>query len=322
MLKRGANVDDRDGLNDMTLLHYACKAGSPGIGDEVASLRAVHLLLTNGADPTLRCRWTDMGAIHYAVYFEVAAVVDYLLTATDRAVVDDICRDFGNGAPLHIAASNMCLDSLKVLLSHGANVGILNELGKTPFESVPDFRTLQDQQTKSGAEMIIGEMQLMLEEAMSSSIPGENTYRYQATGRVVLQALGLSIGDSIFVNGCKSGFLRFCGATQFAPGIWAGVELDEPEGKNDGSVQGISYFRYVFVVTITTSLLLIKRLIFRCQPNHGVFAPMNRISKFSNQFRLFKSPSAVAKVVNYPGVKVSHVSPKVETGMLEHPFFS
>ena len=31
MLRRGAHVDDRDGLTDMTLLHYACKAGAGNV---------------------------------------------------------------------------------------------------------------------------------------------------------------------------------------------------------------------------------------------------------------------------------------------------
>jgi len=37
--------------------------------------------------------------------------------------------------------------------------------------------------------------------------------------------------------------LRFCGRTVFAAGLWAGVALDEPAGKNNGSVDGILYFR-------------------------------------------------------------------------------
>lgn len=32
ILKRGCGVNDRDGLTDMSLLHYCCKAGAPGIG--------------------------------------------------------------------------------------------------------------------------------------------------------------------------------------------------------------------------------------------------------------------------------------------------
>lgn len=32
------------------------------------------------------------------------------------------------------------------------------------------------------------------------------------------------------------------GDTKFAPGEWAGVALDEAQGKNDGSVGGVVYF--------------------------------------------------------------------------------
>ena len=47
------------------------------------------------------------------------------------------------------------------------------------------------------------------------------------------------------------GIVRFCGTTSFAPGKWVGIELFEPKGKNDGSIQGIAYFS--------------------CKPLHGVF---------------------------------------------------
>lgn len=39
------------------------------------------------------------------------------------------------------------------------------------------------------------------------------------------------------------GTLRFCGTTEFASGQWAGIELDEPEGKNNGSVGKVQYFK-------------------------------------------------------------------------------
>jgi len=48
----------------------------------------------------------------------------------------------------------------------------------------------------------------------------------------------LKIGDRVSVGGNKIGTLRYIGPTEFAKGEWAGVELDEPIGKNDGSVTG------------------------------------------------------------------------------------
>lgn len=45
------------------------------------------------------------------------------------------------------------------------------------------------------------------------------------------------IGDRVLVSGGKQGVVRFLGETEFAQGIWAGIELEQPLGKNDGSVQ-------------------------------------------------------------------------------------
>lgn len=75
-------MNDRDGLTDMTLLHYACKAGANGVGNVTAATKTVGLLLDRGADLYLRCRWTDMSAIHYAAYFDVAPVIELLLKAS------------------------------------------------------------------------------------------------------------------------------------------------------------------------------------------------------------------------------------------------
>ncbi|KAM8886319.1 CAP-Gly domain-containing linker protein 1 isoform 5-T17 [Spinachia spinachia] len=51
------------------------------------------------------------------------------------------------------------------------------------------------------------------------------------------------VGDRVWVNGNKPGHIRFLGDAQFAPGQWAGIVLDEPIGKNDGSVAGVRYFQ-------------------------------------------------------------------------------
>ena len=48
----------------------------------------------------------------------------------------------------------------------------------------------------------------------------------------------VKVGDRVVVSGNKIGSVRYVGMTDFANGDWVGVELDEPLGKNDGSVQG------------------------------------------------------------------------------------
>ncbi|KAL1919055.1 uncharacterized protein VTP21DRAFT_2436 [Calcarisporiella thermophila] len=72
----------------------------------------------------------------------------------------------------------------------------------------------------------------------------------------------LAVGDRVVVGAFGTGILRFLGPTQFKPGVWAGVELDRRgEGKNDGSVDGVRYFK--------------------CKKNTGIFVKPNKISKLS-----------------------------------------
>ena len=90
ILQAGANIGDRDGLTDMTLLHYACKSGARGMGSTDEACRAVSWVLQQGADPYIRCRWTNMAAIHYAAYFDVASVAAILL-ATTKGIGKSFC---------------------------------------------------------------------------------------------------------------------------------------------------------------------------------------------------------------------------------------
>ncbi|XP_036372802.1 dynactin subunit 1 isoform X3 [Megalops cyprinoides] len=53
------------------------------------------------------------------------------------------------------------------------------------------------------------------------------------------------------------GTVAYIGATLFATGKWVGVILDEPKGKNDGTVQGKRYFT--------------------CEENHGIFVRQSQI---------------------------------------------
>ncbi|XP_025030506.1 CAP-Gly domain-containing linker protein 4 isoform X2 [Python bivittatus] len=79
IIKRGCNVNDRDGLTDMTLLHYTCKSGAHGIGDVETAAKFASQLIDLGADISLRSRWTNMNALHYAAYFDVPELITIIL---------------------------------------------------------------------------------------------------------------------------------------------------------------------------------------------------------------------------------------------------
>ena len=60
-----------------------------------------------------------------------------------------------------------------------------------------------------------------------------------------------------------SGSVAYFGETDFCKGIWVGIVLDEPKGKNNGTVEGISYFS--------------------CKDNHGIFIAREKVCRSINQ---------------------------------------
>lgn len=66
------------------------------------------------------------------------------------------------------------------------------------------------------------------------------------------------IGQKVFVGGIRPGQIAYIGETHFAPGEWAGIVLDEPNGKNDGCVAGKRYFQ--------------------CEPKKGIFSRLTRLT--------------------------------------------
>ncbi|XP_035477796.1 CAP-Gly domain-containing linker protein 3 isoform X2 [Scophthalmus maximus] len=264
ILKRGCHVNDRDGLTDMTLLHYSCKAGAHGVGDPAAALRLTSQLISLGADVSLRSRWTNMNALHYAAYFDVPELIRVLLKAAKPRVMNSTCSDFHYGTALHIAASNLCLGAVKCLLEHGANPTVRNDKGQGPADVVPDPMDMS--LDKAEAAMVAKELRQLLLDAvpLSCNLPRATLPNYDnIPGNLMLTSLGLKLGERVLLDDMKTGTLRFCGTTEFASGQWVGVELDEPEGKNDGSVGGVRYFI--------------------CPPKLGIFAPVSKISRAMEQ---------------------------------------
>ncbi|KAI8590638.1 dynein associated protein-domain-containing protein [Geranomyces variabilis] len=79
------------------------------------------------------------------------------------------------------------------------------------------------------------------------------------------------VGSQVKVNG-GVGVVRYADATAFAPGLWVGVELSEPNGKNDGSVQNVRYFE--------------------CRPGYGVFVRPSQLRRLDDQPLASTSPNS------------------------------
>lgn len=72
----------------------------------------------------------------------------------------------------------------------------------------------------------------------------------------------LWIGQRVEISKLGMGNVMYLGEPQFAPGLWVGIVLDLPNGKNDGSVQGQVY-------------------IDDCPPRHGVFVRPSQVHPLS-----------------------------------------
>ena len=65
------------------------------------------------------------------------------------------------------------------------------------------------------------------------------------------------LGSTVRVRNQRA-TVRYVGATGFAEGVWVGLELLRPVGRNDGSVCGIRYFT--------------------CEPECGLFVPPSHVN--------------------------------------------
>jgi len=69
----------------------------------------------------------------------------------------------------------------------------------------------------------------------------------------------LMVGMSVWADGNKHGRIAYIGDVHFAKGEMAGIHLDSPVGKNNGSVGGVLYFQ--------------------CEPKRGIFSRLHRLTQ-------------------------------------------
>ncbi|KAM9316888.1 CAP-Gly domain-containing linker protein 4 [Gastrophryne carolinensis] len=279
ILKRGCNVNDRDGLTDMTLLHYTCKSGAQGIGDaETASKFASHLI-DIGADLSLRSRWTNMNALHYAAYFDVAELIHVILKASKPKEVDATCSDFDFGTALHIAASNLCLGAVRALLENQANPAFRDDKGRTAADVVPDPVDMPLEMADAAA------VAKEIKQLLLDTLPLPDDFSDSAlcnpdivTRSTPRRSAGLKLGDRVLIAGQK---VYFCC-----------VELASSHTQN---FQPFA-----------------KRYLLLC-----IFAPLSKIRRANEKMRTFiRSPSIkTPSSAKSSKIDLSRVTSKVNTGL-------
>lgn len=87
------------------------------------------------------------------------------------------------------------------------------------------------------------------------SFPGNTAGSAPVSDSQVRLHVGMQV---LLTSGNEMAFLRYLGTADFAPGLWLGLELQSPKGKNDGSVGGRRYFS--------------------CRPGHGVMVRPSRVT--------------------------------------------
>nr|CAB3231669.1 CAP-Gly domain-containing linker protein 4-like [Phallusia mammillata] len=253
MVRRGIPINDVDSTSGMTILHYAVRAAAM---TEKHALSVVKRLLSEGADPNQRSLYMDMNALHLAAYFDIPSAVGLLLKSREQwssVAVDSLCGSFEYGTSLHIAASCLSCCAAEILLQKGACYCAKDDLGRTPEECIPTNLSTK-------------------EEKMKANHIKDLLHRYGKSKTMnkldTKKGTKLTIGSCVEVTIRKStasgkltktlfGTLRYLGSLPTSSAQWAGVELDTPDGKNDGSIGGSSYFV--------------------CKQDHGIFVPASHV---------------------------------------------
>ena len=103
------------------------------------------------------------------------------------------------------------------------------------------------------------------------------------------------VGQIVQLTDGQTAVVRFVGETSFSAGLWVGVALDEPNGKNDGSVQGTQYFD--------------------CDPGHGLFLKPAKIAEILEE-PTPKAPERRSIPNGRPATAATGTAPKAKSSTI------
>ena len=131
-----------------------------------------------------------------------------------------MCTEYENGTALHIAATNLGVSAVQVLLNFGADPNLTDDLARKAHDCIPEIHAIDVTLPTDDVEEMITKLQLLLQPKRSVSnglVSTEdllidqsslglsslsiNTKNSVTTGRSVMNALGLKVK---ILKCCKS----------------------------------------------------------------------------------------------------------------------
>eukprot|EP00730_Choanoeca_flexa_P014598 TRINITY_DN6440_c0_g1_i1.p1 TRINITY_DN6440_c0_g1~~TRINITY_DN6440_c0_g1_i1.p1 ORF type:complete len:448 (+),score=83.22 TRINITY_DN6440_c0_g1_i1:93-1436(+) len=308
----GGGVNDRDSLSGNTMLHFACKAGASGLNAEDAACQAIKLLLAKGATINVKNKWTDMTPLHCAAFFGFARGIELLCEGNRRINLASQCNEFEGATPLHLATLATDYASVKALLVAGADKSLRDNHGRTALDLAElmagsDADEITIENCRSIAELLRGWAGTSPSRRLKVTRSALNETKYTSRS----EASSLEVGDKVSIANNRRGVVKYLGTVHFASGTYAGVQLDDPLGKHNGTVDGQTYFTckqyYGVMVPVHQVKILSKSL-------GNVTSPvMKRTLRVPSARRKAKSPTRapVSSPVKEPR---SYIHPKMQLG--------
>lgn len=188
------------------------------------------------------------------------------------------CAEFEGGTPLHLAAMAGATESVTMLIKHGADASCGDSSARTALECATQIAKMQG--GSAGDDIwrdIVADLSKVTpkggaraSKAKPPRGPGSAGSAGSATAAAAPAAVStenadvIEVGVRVQVNGVHTGLVRFRGPVAFdRRNDWVGIQLDSADGKNNGVVGGVEYFR--------------------CKPKHGLFVRAKACKRLASQ---------------------------------------
>ena len=158
--------------------------------------------------------------------------------------MDTICSEYENGTALHIAATNLGVSAVQVLLNFGADANLTDDLARKPHDCIPEMHAIDVTLPIDDVEEMITKLQHLLQPKRSSTNPNLNEDLLIEQSSMGLSSLsintkgnGITTGRSV-MNALRLKVIYFLGmegrrlASQFLWSIDKGLLLLANKEKN------------------------------------------------------------------------------------------